>query len=291
MKQRLFRFSVAFGLMFAVFVSLTLTSCGGSGGGGVLSVEEQYSRASTLYEKNKFLESSEEFQKVIYNYPGETIVDTAQYYLALSYMYDEQFQLAAVEFDRLVRSYPRSPFVTESHYRIGYCYFHSAPKHYGLDQTELVRSIKLIESFILDFPESEWVAEARQTLVGANTRLSAKDYKAAVQYTRIRAWESALIYFQRVIDLHPTSEHAGPSLLGKGEALYKSHKWDDAALALNSFVALYPGSDQMKHARKLLAKVEHDRPAQPIESADSSESSDSTDSTDSTKTESIQSNQ
>ncbi|MBN4076491.1 outer membrane protein assembly factor BamD [Gemmatimonas aurantiaca] len=239
-----------------------------------------------MYERDKFFESSEEFQKVIYNYPGATIVDTAQYYLALSYMHDKQYELAAVEFDRLIRSYPRSVFVTESHYRVGYCYFHSAPKHYGLDQTELVKSIKLMEEFILDYPDSDVVPEAQEALREANTRLSAKDFKAAVQYTHIRAWESARIYFQRVLDLHPGSEHAILALLGKGETLYYLSKWDDAAQTLNSYLALYPESEETKKARKLLAKIESERPAQPAETADNSDSSDSTSLPDSSTTQS-----
>jgi outer membrane protein assembly factor BamD len=261
---------------FFVAVALVLfaiSSCGGRGSSGALQVEDQYAKASDYFERGKYFEAAEEFQKVIYNYPGATVVDTAQYYLAQSYMKDEQFELAAVEFDRLIRSYPRSPFVAESHYRVGYCYFHAAPKHYGLDQTELVKAIQLMEDFILDYPDSEILPEARRTLIEANTRLSAKDYSAAIQYTRIRAWESARIYFQRILDLYPDSEHAALSLLGKGESLYHLRKWDEAAQSLNSFLAQHPESEEAKKAHELLAKVEEDRPA-------NGEATDTTDSTD-----------
>lgn len=259
--------------LFALFCISTIalmSACGGPSSGKILPIEDQYSKATKLYERGKFFESAEEFQKVIYNYPGATAVDSAQYFLALSYMHDGQFELAAVEFDRLIRSYPSSPFVTESHFRVGYCYFHAAPKHYGLDQTELVQAIRLMEDFIIDFPDSDFVPEARKSLAAANTRLSAKDFSAAVQYSRIRAWESARIYYQRILDNYPDSEYRAHALLGKGEALYFLSNWDDAAQSLNSYLAQYSDRKHAKKARELLAKVESDRPKAPVDSTDTS---------------------
>ena len=65
------------------------------------------------------------------------MVDSAQYFLAMSYYNQDDFFLAGAEFQRLVNSYPGSPFVDDGQYMMGLCYFKAAPKNYGLDQDEL----------------------------------------------------------------------------------------------------------------------------------------------------------
>ncbi|MFQ5608501.1 MAG: outer membrane protein assembly factor BamD [Candidatus Zixiibacteriota bacterium] len=241
-------------------VAVSLASCGGGPGERASDAEEQLRIARKLYDEKKYFRSAEEFQKVIYNFPGSNLVDTAQYYLSLSYMDDEQFELAAVEFDRLIKNYPRSPYAVESRYRIGYCFFRSAPRHYGLDQTELKRAMRLLEDFVLDFPESEFVPEARESLMYARNRLAQKDYKAAMVYVHMRAYASAELYFQRVLDEYGGTEFGRESLYEMARIQYKMERWDKAAQAANTYIALYPESERIEKVRKLLLKIEKDRP-------------------------------
>lgn len=237
-----------------------LAGCGGSGDKAPLSAEDQFARAMGLYEREKFFESAEEFQKVIYNYPGGSSVDSAQYFLAMSYMRDKQFELAAVEFERLIRNYPRSPFAVEARFRTAYAYFRAAPRHHGLDQTEVKRAVRLLNDFLIDYPDSEFAPEAQQALYEANSRLAKKFFESAVVYTRIGAWRSAEIYFQYVIDNYSNSSYTEESLAGKTRALLKQRKWDEAALSANSFLGLYPDSDRAGAVRDMLKEIERKRP-------------------------------
>lgn len=236
-----------------------LVSCGGGQAGRTSSAEEQFKLARKHYDKKKYFESAAEFQKVVYNFPGSQLVDTAQYYLSMSYMGDGQYELAAVEFERLLKNYPRSPFAPECRYRIGYCFFKAAPGHYGLDQTEVSRSVKLLENFILDYPESEFVSEAQESILSARTRLAEKDFKSGVVYMNIRVYTAAEKYFQRVIDLYGDTKYAADALFEMARARYKLKLWDKAAQSANSFVALYPQHKIAEKARKLIEKIEKDR--------------------------------
>ncbi|HSG98868.1 MAG TPA: outer membrane protein assembly factor BamD [candidate division Zixibacteria bacterium] len=263
--------------LFAV-VCLSLPAfvgCGGKGKSAPLAAEEQFALAMGLYERGKFFDSAEEFQKVIYNYPGGSSVDSAQYFLAMSYLQDKQFELAAVEFERLVRNYPRSPFAVEARFRTAYSYFRAAPRHHGLDQTEVKRAVRLLNDFLIDYPDSEYAPEAQQALYEANTRLAKKYFESAVVYTRIRAWRSAEIYFQYVIDNYSNSNYTEESLAGKTRALLKQRKWDEAALSANSFLGLYPDSDFASDVRDMLKEIEHKRPEPQPAAAESPAADDS----------------
>ena len=249
-------FDSAFLLTVGVFIFAVAGGCGGARTGDVLTAEGQFARAMEMYDRGKFFESAEEFQKVIYNYPGATNVDSAQYFLAMSYMKDKQYELAAVEFERLLKNYPRSEFAVEARFRIAYAYFRAAPKNPGLDQAEVKRSVKLLEEFLIDYPDSPFADEARKALQESASRLARKYYDSAVVYTRIGAWRSAEIYFQYVLDNYAESSFAEPALLGKARALFKQGKWDDAAATANTFLATYPDSKKRKDAENILKEID-----------------------------------
>ncbi len=236
--------------------SITIGGCGATSEHRALSVEDQFAKAKKYYEKKKYFESAEEFQKVIYNYPGSNIIDTAQYYLANSYLEDKQYSLAAVEFERLIKNYPRSDFGPDSRFLAGYARYLGAPRHYGLDQTELLEAIEIMNDFIIDYPESKMVPEAKKALLEAHTRLAKKNFKSAMVYVHSRVFTSALIYFQIVLDDFPETEFAPLALLEKGKAQYNLNELEDAAQTLNTFIAKYPSHKLIKKAREELKKVE-----------------------------------
>ena len=91
------------------------------------TVDEQFQLAKREYDKGKYFNSIESFQRVIFNFPGATVVDTAQYYLAHSYYGNKEYELAAVEFNRLLVNYPRSAFTDDAQYMVGVCYMNNTP--------------------------------------------------------------------------------------------------------------------------------------------------------------------
>jgi outer membrane protein assembly factor BamD len=239
------------------FLLSGIIGCGGkSANKKMLSAEDQFAVAKKYYEDEKFFESAEEFQKVIYNYPGSNLIDTAQFYLANSYLEDEQFELAAVEFERLIKNYPRSDFGPDSRFLTGYSRYLAAPNHYGLDQTDLLEAIGIMNDFIIDYPESKMIPEARKALLEAHTRLAKKHFKSGMVYVHSRVYASALIYFQIVIDEYAETEFASLALLEKGKAQFKLLELEDAALTLNTFIAKYPNHKLLKKATEELKKVE-----------------------------------
>lgn len=240
-------------------LSISLSSCGGGQSARLATAEEQFDRAKKRYDDKDYFRSAEEFQKVVYNFPGSQLVDTAQYFLSMSYMIDKQYELAAVEFGRLIKNYPRSPYAVECRYRIGHCFFKAAPGHYGLDQTEVTRSIRLLEDFMLDYPESEFVTEAQASILSANTRLAQKTFSNGMVYMHMRVFTAAEKYFQLVIDMYGNTSYAADALYRMAEARYKLREWDKAAQSANSFVALYPQHKEAEKAMKLIGKIEKDR--------------------------------
>jgi outer membrane protein assembly factor BamD (BamD/ComL family) len=131
------------------------------------------------------------------------------------------------------------------------CFFEATPGHYGLDQSELETAIQQFEDFIIDFPESEVVEDARKYLLVARTRLAHKYYDGGVVYMRIGAYEAAQIYFQKVIDDFTDTEYAAPATFEHALAGFKQGEYEQARRRFKQFQSLFPSHEKLKKAREM----------------------------------------
>ena len=244
----------------ALLITLTLFAVGFFGCGGRqslanLSVRELFELGKDKHENKKYIEAVEIFQTVIYNYPGEPIVDTAQYFLALSYYGSEDYELAQVEFNRLVINYPSSVYFENAIFMKAACFFEGTPRHYGLDQSDLERAIKQFEDYVIDYPESELFPEAQRMLLVARTRMAKKFYESGITYIRMGARGSAQKYFQKVIDEYTDTEYAALATYKSAEADLGMKKYTDAQKGFEDFKVVFPDHELVKEAEKLAAEA------------------------------------
>jgi len=92
--------------ILSLSIVLLTSGCGGRPSLSKMQPDEMFRYAMEQFEKKKFLYSIEYFQALIYNYPGESVVDSAQFYLGMSYYENKSYELAAVEMNRLAVNYP-----------------------------------------------------------------------------------------------------------------------------------------------------------------------------------------
>ena len=187
---------------------------------------------------------------MIYNFPGDAVVDTAQYYLGMSYYHNEDYELAGVEFNRLAVNYPSSEFFDEAVFMKATSFFESTPSHYGLDQSELSTAIGLFNDFLIDFPESEYKEAAEEYLLAARTRMAKKYYNNGVVYQRIRAYKAAQTYFQKVIDDYTDTEFAPDATFNYALMELKLKKYKDAQIMFNNFIIVFSEDILVKDAHK-----------------------------------------
>jgi outer membrane protein assembly factor BamD (BamD/ComL family) len=148
--------------------------------------------------------------------------------------------VAGVEFNRLIMNYPSSVYFAHAIFMKAVCAFESTPKHYGLDQTDLVSAIKQFEDFLIDFPESQLHEDARAYLLIARTRMAKKTYETGIVYSRKRALEAAKIYFQKVIDDYTDTEFAPKASFLYAESEFRLSHYDQARQKFEDFTIVFP---------------------------------------------------
>lgn len=232
---------------------LSLFGCGGPPKTNNMPAGQLYTLAKDKYDHKKYYRSIELFQTLVYAHAGESIVDTAQYYLGMSYFGNGEYQLAAAEFSRLLVNYPSSPFAEHSQFMKAASTYQSAPKHFGLDQTELKPAIEQLQEFISDHPESPYLADAKALLLQGRTRLARKLYQSAIVYFRVESYPAANIYLQRVVDDYLDTEFAPKSLYMIAEGEYRMKHFDVAREKFDGFAKVFPKHEWLDKAKRRAA--------------------------------------
>ena len=230
-------------------------NCGGKKSLNTLTSVELFELGTEKYEQKKYIKAIEHFQTLVYNYPGESIVDTAQYYLALSYFGDKEYEVANVEFNRLAVNYPASTYAEDAIFMKAVCLYKGTPTHFGLDQSDLLVSIKQFEEFIIDFPESNVIGEAQNYLLEAHTRLAKKHYNSGVVYNRIGTYKAAEIYFQKVVDEFTDTEYAPLATFGLAEMKFKLKEYKLAKEKFSDFMIVFKDHLLVEKAKEYMEKA------------------------------------
>ncbi len=245
---------ISFSLIAAILLGLGI-GCGGSNSLNNLSKNELFEYGKLKLEKKKYLAAINAFQTLVYTYPGEPIVDTAQYFLALSYYSNHDYELASAEFNRLVVNYPTSPYATQSQFMMAASAYESTPKHFGLDQTEVESAIKQLEEFIIDHPESELVPDCNKYLETAKGRLAKKTYMSGLTYSRMGASKAAKVYYQKVIDDYTSSEFAPLANFNMGKEEMRLREYDEARRRFENFVTVFSSHPMVPEAKKKIVEA------------------------------------
>jgi outer membrane protein assembly factor BamD len=232
-----------------------LSSCGGSPNiTPNLSAEERFEQGKKKFDDGDYLEAINEFDIVKLQYPGSSVADDAQFYLAECRYKREEFLVAAEEYQSLKRNMPASPFVPRAQFRQAMCYYNLNPKS-SLDQRYAARAIDEFQSFIEYNPTHELVPEAEAKIKELDARLARKIYDTAVLYMRMEYYKAATICYDNVTEKYHDSPYAEPALLGKARSLFLRKKYQEAKLELAKFSEKYPTSELKKDAESLMNDV------------------------------------
>ena len=241
-------------LVIAVF-SMFIWGCGSSVDTSNYTPSERLSYAQKLYNDEDYLEAVQEFQSIILQYPGNPVVDDAQYYLAESRYQRGEYILAAYEFSKLIKSMPASEFVPKAQFMLAECYYELSPD-YRLDQQYTKKAISEFQAFIDFFPSNEKVKEAEQKISELNDKLAHKEYNTASLYETMGDNRSALLYYTTVVDDYHDTEYAPMAMYDKINVLVSMNRNSEALDEISKFIERYPDNKRTNELKELKTSIE-----------------------------------
>jgi outer membrane protein assembly factor BamD len=239
-----------------LFFLLVLAGCSSSVDTTNMTGENRLAYAIKLYNDEDYLEAINELQAILLQYPGSSISDDAQFYLAKTRYARNEFIMAAFEFSKLIKNMPASEFVPESQYMLADCYYQLSP-NYNLDQKYTKKAIQEFQAFIDFFPTNEKVPDAEKKIDELNNKLAEKTFTIARIYEKLDYLKAALIYYEDVIETYHDTQYAPMAMYNKINVLIERNRNDEALSEIAKFIERYPENKYLDDVKKIQTKLEN----------------------------------
>jgi outer membrane protein assembly factor BamD len=242
-------------LQMALLSLLFGLGCGPKAPKVILDSEDQYALARREFDEKHWDEAVTELQKLIFNYPGASFIDSAQYLLGMAYFNQEEYPSAIVEFNRLLGSYPTSKLADDAAFMTAKSDLEMSPGP-DLGQEHTQRAVDALRTFLDEYLQSDRREEAEELLNKARGKLAKKTYKNGHLYYRLGRYESALIYLEKVLNDYHDTDWARQAQFQIAEVHYKQKEYEEAKKEYEKFLQDFPDHKLAKKAKKRLKKIE-----------------------------------
>jgi outer membrane protein assembly factor BamD len=242
-------------LLILILFSLVLWGCGSSENTSNMTPEDRLAYSIKLYNNEDYEQAVNEFSAIVLQYPGDAIVDSAQYYTGMSRVKRKEYILGAYEFSKLIKNMPASKLISESQYMLAYCYYKLSPD-FTLDQKYSRSAIKEFQAYIDFFPTGDKVSDAEVKITELNEKLAHKEYNAAYIYSKLEYYRAALKYYDNVVEIYHDSKYAPLAMYDKTKLLIYRDRKSEALVEVNKFLERYPSDSHIKEMQDLKNNLE-----------------------------------
>lgn len=216
---------------------------------------KQWTLAKKEFEKRHWDDAAEEFQKVIFNYPGAAIIDSAHYLLGMAYFNQKEYPSAIQEFNKVLRYYRTSLLADDAAFMVAKSDFEMSPKS-ELDPTHTQKALDGLNRFLEEYPRSERREEAEDLRRECAGKLAKKAYKTGELYYKRGQYESALIYLRSVLNDYHDSDWVRQAQFKVAEVFYKQAEYEKAREEYQRFLRDYPDDKLARKANQRLKEME-----------------------------------
>ena len=242
-------------ILILILSSLVIWGCGESVNTVNMLPTDRLAYAVKLYNNEDYEIAVNEFSSLVLQFPGNAIVDSAQYYTGMTRFQRKEYILAAYEFSKLVKNMPASKLISESQYMLADCYYLLSPD-FTLDQKFTRSAIKEFQAYIDFFPTGEKVPDAESKIKELNEKLAHKEYNAAYIYSKLEYYRAAIKYYDNVVEIYHDTKYAPLAMYDKTRLLISRGRSVDALVEINKFLQRYPSSDLFKEMQDLKNNLE-----------------------------------
>ncbi len=212
-------------------------------------VKKKYSQAQQIYEDiMPYYKTGKEFEDIYYKYAYCA-------YNVADYLSAENL------FKSFLEIFPNSLKAEEVDYMRAYSYFKQSPKP-ELDQTNTVKAMGMMQTFINTHPGSVRNKEATEIIDICRAKLEVKDYMSAQLYYNVGQFRAAGVAFSTLLNAYPESIKGDEYKLMIIKSYYrfaemsieekKIERYEQVINECNEFTDRFPESKLKKEADEFL---------------------------------------
>lgn len=179
----------------------------------------KFSESEKLYNAEKYSKAIALFEQMAAEYRGKPQAEKMFYMYSQSLFKTKQYYTAAYQFESFATGYPKSEKVEEAKYLSALCFSKLSPV-YTLDQVDTHKAIEKFQSFIDEYPNSSYLAEANKSVKILRDKIERKEYENAKEYHKISDYKSAIVALENFIIDFPGTIYKEKALYYKLESSY-----------------------------------------------------------------------
>jgi len=165
-----------------------------------------------FFEDEKYPKAAQQFNIIVERASHTDLGDDALFFLAESYFLDEDYGLALIEYEKLVSRMGFSPYIEKTRWRICETLMALSPNYYH-DQESSKKAVTEIQQFLDDYPSSNYSVGADNLIKDLRLRLAEKSMETGVLYFKLKAYDSAIVSYEIVInDYYDTKYYRNANL-------------------------------------------------------------------------------
>jgi outer membrane protein assembly factor BamD len=190
-------------------------------------------------------DAADAFERLLLLYPGHSQAQEARFRLGEANQGRREWITAATEFNRLATEHPAGPWADDARFQACRSYGQLAPRP-QLDQEYTRVAIEHCRSLLAYYPDSEYAQPARDLITELTDRLAEKDYLTAEHYFGRRAFDSAIIYYQAIVESYPGTAWAPRALLRLVQTYERLSYDQEAGTTRARLLRDYPASPEAR---------------------------------------------
>ena len=223
-------------------------------------VNYKLTKANEYFDKKEYAHANELYKDLLPIMKSTRNFEALFYKYSYTFYYLKDYVEASYYFKNFTEYFPTSKDAEECEFMSAVCLFKYAPK-YTLDQTNSIKALESLQSYVTRYPKSKRIAEANGYIDASHKKLEQKAADAAKLYFNIGQFKAATVAYKSVLRDYPESPDADLYQFMGMKAWFKYAKASIAekqeeryANAISSYRELkdnYPQSKYLADADKL----------------------------------------
>ena len=213
--------------------------------------------ANEYFDKKKYKNAEQLYIELFPVFKGTEKFEELYYKYAYCSFYQKNYPDAENLFKGFLEVFPNSPKAEEMAYMHAYTYYLESPK-VELEQTNTLKAIGMMQTFINTHPGSSRVKEATAIIDKSREKLELKEYKNAVLYYNLQHYRAAGISFSNLLNSYPESLKGDEYKLMAVKSYYQfaklsvvekqEERYEKVILEYTDFIDRFPESKLLKEA-------------------------------------------
>lgn len=242
----------SYGLLLVLLSLVLLSGCAGAPKPEKTS-EQLYAEGETAFGKSSYERAIEIWKQVRESFPGPELASKAEIGIANAYFLNGDYIEAAAAYEDFRKMHPAHELAQFALYRQGLASYNLITG-IDTDQTPTKNALTLFESFVRQYPASEYAAKVQEKITECRGKLAQYEIYVGRFYYRTDSYKAAAARFELALVNFPDYTGHDETLLYLGKSYRELKERERMRTALSRLVREYPASIHLGEARKLLAE-------------------------------------